>query len=137
MNKLPWELISAVIVAIFGSTGFWTWLTQRKASNRDILSAVQEVRNDVDKLRTKVDQMENQNAERSAVDARRHVINFNEELLRDQRHSKESFDMILSDIDEYERYCASHPGFKNNKATLSIEHIKDCYRKAEKEHDFL
>ena len=137
MNKLPWELISAVIVAIFGSTGFWTWLTQRKASNKDILSAVQEVRNDVDQLRTKVDQMERVNDERNAVEARRHIINFNEELLRDQRHSKESFDMVLSDIDDYERYCASHPGFKNNKAALSIEHIKDCYRKAEKEHDFL
>lgn len=137
MDRLPWELIAAVITAIFGSTGFWTWLTQRKASNKDILSAVQEVRNDVDKLRTKVDQMENQNAERSAVDARRHVINFNEELLRDQRHSKESFDQVLGDIDDYEKYCAKHPNFRNSKATLSIEHIKDCYRKAEKEHDFL
>lgn len=137
MNKIPWELISAVIVAIFGSTGFWAWLSQRKASNKDILNAVREVRGDVDQLRTKVDQMEKSNDERSAVDARRHIINFNEELLRDQRHSKESFDQVLSDIDDYEKYCASHPTFRNSKATLSIEHIKDCYRKAEKEHDFL
>ena len=25
-----WELIVAVVVAIFGSTGFWTWLNNRK-----------------------------------------------------------------------------------------------------------
>lgn len=137
MGRFPWELITAVIVAAFGSTGFWTWLTQRKASNKNILSAVQEVKGDVDKLRTKVEGMERENAERNAVEARRHIINFNEELLRDQRHSKEAFDMVLSDVDAYERYCADRPWFKNNKAVLSIEHIKDCYRKAEKDHDFL
>lgn len=30
-----WELIVAVVVAIFGSTGFWTWLNNRKGKKSD------------------------------------------------------------------------------------------------------
>lgn len=135
--NVPWELVATIIVAIFGSTGFWNWLSQRKASNSDILTAVREVRTDVDVLRTKVEAMERSDKEHNAVSARRHIITFNEGLLRGERHSKEAFDQVLGDIDEYEKYCRSHPDFLNNKTKLSVEHITDCYRKAERDRDFL
>ena len=78
-----------------------------------------------------------QSEERGALEARRRILRFNDELLNHVMHSKEYFDEILSDIDIYERYCREHPNFPNNKTVMSIEHIKECYKKCEKEDSFL
>lgn len=61
--------------------------------------------------------------------ARKRILKFNDELLHDMKHSEEYFDDILSDIDIYEKYCATHPDFPNNKAMLSIKNIKEEYMK--------
>ena len=58
---------------------------------------------------------------------RQRVLRFNDEILMGKRHTKEHFDEILEDIDIYEKYCASHPDYKNNRANLAIHTIKDTY----------
>lgn len=69
--------------------------------------------------------------------ARQRILRFNDEILCEQKHSKEHFDEILEDIDEYEKYCNSHPEYKNNKAVIAIETIKSVYNECLKTHDFL
>lgn len=68
---------------------------------------------------------------------RSRVIRFNDELLNGMHHSKSMFDTILIDCSDYEKYCSSHPHFRNSVATEAIENIKRTYRKCEEEHDFL
>lgn len=59
--------------------------------------------------------------------ARTRILRFNDEILQKQKHTKEHFDEILADVDDYEDYCADHPKYPNNKAVLAIKHIKETY----------
>ena len=47
------------------------------------------------------------------------------------------FRSVLAEIDAYERYCAEHPEYPNNRAILAIENIREVYRERLKKHDFL
>lgn len=120
--------IVAILIALFGSTGFWTWLSSRlnKTNNTQTAETLKAVKD----LKTEFE-MER------AITARRCILNFNGELLEGRRHTKESFDQILSDIDSYERYCRNHPEFQNNKTVLSTEHIKKIYMQCEEKSAFL
>lgn len=51
--------------------------------------------------------------------------------------TKEHFDQILDDITRYERYCADHPEYENNKAVFAIANIKRVYQKCADENIFL
>lgn len=125
-----WQLLVAVIVAIFGSTGFWSWLTQRKVSNKDIIDKLNKLENDVKQLDHKVDMNE-------AITCRARILRFNKELINREKHTEEEFDQALDDCTKYERFCEKNPDFRNNKAGLSIENIKRCYQLCEEQHDFL
>ena len=112
--------IIGVFTAIFSSQGFWTWRSEKKSRSAEIIEKV-------DELSKELTEHISQSEERSALEARRRILRFNDELLNHVMHSKEYFDEILSDIDIYERYCREHPNFPNNKTVMSIEHIKECY----------
>jgi hypothetical protein len=122
--------ILGVFTAIFSSQGFWTWYSDRKNRSSEIIEKV-------DELGKELTEHIAQSEERSALEARRRILRFNDELLNHVMHSKEYFDEILSDIDTYERYCREHPNFPNNKTVMSIEHIKEIYKQCEKEDSFL
>lgn len=88
-------------------------------------------------LKDKVDEAEDKADMDRAIIARVRILRFNDEILRPMRHSKESFDQALEDIDSYEHYCHEHPEFRNNKTVLSIKNIKKVYEKQLKTNDFL
>ena len=72
------------------------------------------------------------------ADTRRYrILRFNDELLHNQRHTREHYNQILDDITEYEQYCTSHPDYKNNKAVLAIENIKSNYKNCVTNNSFL
>jgi len=127
----PVTLITAVVsiaVTIFGSAGFWQWMSDR--SKGGIRASIDALRKDIDKMKISED-------EREAKNARRRILRFNDELLRKVDHSKEYFDDILSDVDTYEEYCEDHHGFQNGKAVMAIENIRRCYRLCVEEDKFL
>lgn len=103
----------------------WTWLAKwvGKAMNGDLVREVRDLREEFDIS--------------LANQARTRILRFNDELLRKDRHSKEMFDSVLEDVDNYERYCTEHPRYKNSKAVLAIANIKRCYEKCEQDNDFL
>lgn len=43
----------------------------------------------------------------------------------------------MAEIDAYEKYCADHPEYPNNRAVLAIENIRETYKERLKRHDFL
>ena len=67
-------------------------------------------------------------AENEATTCRYRILRFNDEILHDQRHTKEHFDQILDDVTRYEKFCKDHPEYENNKAILAIENIKRVYK---------
>ena len=112
-----------------------------KQMQKWILAAV---RTEIDRLDGKIDaqgrQLDQIEANReldNATEARRGILAFNDELLRGKMHSKEAFDQTLRDIDAYEHYSDTHPGYKNNQAKLAIENVKRCYKKCTNEKSFL
>ena len=69
--------------------------------------------------------------------ARQRILRFNDELLFRTKHSKEHYDDILEDINQYEEYCHDHPAYKNNKAGHAIKNIRKEYDNHLENHDFL
>lgn len=123
MNHMPWDLLSTIIITVLGSTWFSSLIVNRKTKSDEIIRMIKELREDMDEQR--------------AITARVRILRCNDELLRGELHSKDSFDQTLLDIDEYEKYCNSHPNFVNNKTKMSVSNIKQCYQRCLEEHSFL
>ena len=71
------------------------------------------------------------------VACRVRILTFADEIRRGVRHSKETFDQVLSDIDSYERYCAEHPAFMNNKTVAAKAKILELYSECIDKNNFL
>lgn len=91
----------------------------------------------IDGLSEKIDAMQLKSDRKYATTCRYRIIRFNDEILRNVKHTKEHFDQILIDIDDYEEYCRKDEDYKNNKAMLAIENIKSIYKKCAEESAFL
>lgn len=121
--------IVTVVVAILGSSWVGDELKARREKKKGIVTTNQ-IMDAVVALRADFDK-------EIAVAARARIVRFNDELLTDVRHSKESFDQVLSDIDTYDKYCKGHPDFQNHKTVLSSENITRSYQRCTEEHSFL
>lgn len=104
----------------------WTWLGE--ATGRFI---------GVTAVRDKLDAHIRLDDERNIKQCRMRILRFNDEILQGKRHTKEHYDEILDDITEYERYCETHPGYKNSKAGMAIRNIELRYQHHMKHKTFL
>lgn len=75
--------------------------------------------------------------QRAADHHRARILVFNTELLRHQRHTREEFIEILSEIDQYESYCKSHPEYKNSRCKHAVANIGRVYDELLRTGDFL
>ena len=103
----------------------WSWLARTigRAINAEVIK--------------KLDEHITMDDKRCADGHRTRILHFNNELLRDIDHTKEEFTEALAEIDAYEKYCADHPDYPNNRAILAIENIRETYKDRLREHDFL
>ena len=131
------EVIITVAAAVLGSNGLWAFLQfviHRKDDKEDkdskVLKAIKELSEKVTALEGKVDRNE-------AVQSRVRILRFADETQEGHRHSKDSFDQVMSDIDSYETYCEQHPDFKNNQTMATVAYIKRIYTERLEKHDFL
>lgn len=72
-----------------------------------------------------------------ALDARRRILRFSDEVRRGEKHSQEHFNNVFIDIHNYETYCSDHPDFKNNRADVSIKCIQQVYEQCTIDNSFL
>lgn len=86
-----------------------------------------EVLSDLDKVKNRLDNHIATDNERHADYYRSRILRFNNELLREIRHSKEDFTEILTVIDRYEEYSEKHPEYRNNRAVHAISNIERVY----------
>ena len=105
--------------------------------NGEVLHKVGEVKEAVIETQTQLNEHIRIDDERDADLHRQNILRFNTDLLRDIKHTEEDFSEILSEIDYYERYCESHPNYRNNRAVHAIKNIEKVYDVRMEKHDFL
>jgi hypothetical protein len=95
----------------------WSWLMRiiGKALTADVLDKLEENKADT---------------------ARYRILRFEDEIRHGSKHTEEHFNQILLDIDQYEKYCAKHKDYPNNRAVSSIAKIKKTYEKCKDENLF-
>lgn len=131
---MNWLTVISLMIGSGGIFGFIGLLIQRNDAKNDrfaeIVTAIAELRKELKNLEAKSDQ-------RDAESRRVRILKFEDELLDGKKHSKDSFDQVLSDITSYDSYCNSHPEFKNNQTAATIQHIQKVYAERLDKRDFL
>ena len=107
-----------------------------EAVNKSIQALSEDVKERFDVLDRKIDTVDAKGDERFAVSSRVRILRFEDELQEKRKHSKDSWDQAMSDIDYYENYCQAHPKFKNNQTVATVEHIKHGYGERLEKHDW-
>lgn len=117
----------------------WSWLAKKigNAFSHDVIEKLKDHDKKFESLDKEIRGVNERIGKSEADQSRQRILGFNDELLHNIDHSKEYFDNILDDITEYERYCSTHPDYKNTKAELAIENIKDVYKKLSAKGGFL
>lgn len=108
-----------------------------RAINGEVIKEVASLKQDIQAVKEDIQGVKDSDAERDAKSARARILQFGDEIIHDTKHTKEHFDDVLQDMDDYERYCKSHPEFKNNRTHATTQHILDIYHKCMEEHSFL
>lgn len=131
------ELVITVIVAVIGSNALWgfiQFLMERKDKKDDCSKKIMDM---IEKLDKKIDKIDKEASEREAITARVRILKFMDELLEGRKHTKDSYDQVMTDITNYNKYCSTNPDFKNNQTEATIEYINKDYQKRLEKHDFL
>lgn len=95
-----------------------------------ILQAIASLREEVKGIKAELREM-------IAVNSRLRILRFGDEMMRNERHSRESWDQVIEDITNYEKYCRDHEDFLNGKTIETIKFIRSNYAERLEKHDFL
>ena len=132
----PWSELGKFFKWLLGCIG--------RAANSSVLAKLEEVTHAQQEAQKKLETLEARLDKHILTDARRdadkhrmEILQFNNTLLRNRKHTKEEFIEILTNIDECERYCEKDENYPNNRAVLAIENIREVYKERLKKHDFL
>ena len=131
------------IAAVIGSlVAILSGIAYLKRNLKDWVSSavkddIQSLRGDIDGVKNQLTQIEENRLQDNAESSRYRILRFYDELLHGQKHTKEHFDQILDCVDEYERYCNSHPEYKNSKCVSAIKGIKRINDKCAEENAYL
>ena len=131
------ELIITIVATIICSNALWgfiQFLMERKDKKDDCSKKIMEMIQNLDK---KIDKIDKEASEREAITARVRILKFMDELLEGRKHTKDSYDQVMTDITNYNKYCSTNPDFKNNQTEATIEYINKDYQKRLEKHDFL
>lgn len=113
------------------------WHQQSLDIQKTFNGAIKGLEDKLDSVNDALKELKVENGESKATTYRYRILRFADEIRHGTKHSKEHFDQILEDINEYEIYCGEHKDYKNNKAVLAIENIKRVYQNCANEGTFL
>lgn len=108
-----------------------------RAFNAEVLADLKAVQQAQQDTRNALDKHQAADDEYKAECHRAALLAFNTSLLRGELHTQEDFFDAFRHIDQYEDYCRSHPGYKNNRASHAIANIGRVYDERLKARDFL
>lgn len=117
-----------------GMLAFIQFLIARHDNKHDKFKGVYEA---IDALSKQVKAIADKADERNAVNSRVRILRFADEMMEGKKHSKDSWDQVMSDITDYEKYCEAHPDFRNGQTAATVEYLKKSYIERLEKHDFL
>lgn len=113
------------------------WHKQSKDIQKEFNGALKDLGSKLDAQNKILQELKIKSGENAATTCRYRILRFDDEIRHETKHSKEHFDQVFEDINEYEKYCREHEEYKNNKAVLAIENIKRVYQNCANEGTFL
>lgn len=128
-------ILSDVLPALI--TGVVSVIIASNAARREKEKEKNVVVERLDDLSRKLDNHIQEDNEAKADEGRLRVLRFGDEVRRGIQHTEEHWTDILRDIDRYEDYCDSHPEYENNRATRTIQYLKNIFDEHLENNDFL
>ena len=117
----------------------WSWIVKKVGgiANEDISNRLDTIEKDIVMLKEENAEQDEREKERDAMNARREILKFADSLRHGTQFSRESYEQIMIDIDNYERYSDSHPNFKNNRTKAAQKKILNEFEARDAANDFL
>ena len=128
-------ILSDVLPALI--TGVVSVIIASNATRREKEKEKNVVVERLDDLSRKLDNHIQEDNEAKADEGRLRVLRFGDEVRRGIQHTEEHWADILRDIDRYEDYCDKHPDYENNRATRTIQYLKNIFDEHLENNDFL
>ena len=146
MENVTWimtlQACVPILVALVGIIP--TIVANRKKTQNSIdemqnklIEDINQTKTAVKNVQTKMDEHLTEEEEHRAKQSRYRILRFYDELCEGRRHSESHFEDILDDVDFYENYAVSHPGFKNSRGKEAMEYIRETYHKVKTKGGFL
>ena len=110
--------------------------TVGRAINAEVLKELDEMKSVQKDTRERLERHIEVDNERDADSNRASILQFNMELVRNLRHTREDFIEVLTHIDAYEQFCTDHPNYPNSRAVIAIANIKRVYEERLQKNDF-
>ena len=133
---MEWQTIIVALIG-GGAVGFIQFLIQRHDSrsdkNKEVLMAIEKLDCKIKAMEKTIAEVDQKSDERFAISTRVRILRFEDEMQEGKKHSKDSWDQVISDCDSYELYCygdeehPSHPDFKNGQTEATVRHIRHGY----------
>lgn len=101
--------------------------TVGRAINAEVLKELDEMKSVQKDTRERLERHIEVDNERDADNKRASILQFNMEIVRNIRHTREDFIEVLTHIDAYEQFCTDHPNYPNSRAVIAIANIKRVY----------
>lgn len=127
--------IAPVLVAVI--TIIPTIIANSQKTRKEIKDADTATKEKIEKMQKTLDAHIREDEDEKARNQRYRILRFYDEMCEKRLHSESHFEDIIADIDDYERYCASHPDFRNNRGAIAMHNIKDAYDKLKSTGRFL
>lgn len=132
------EWVAVITASIAALTSIVTLILQRRWQVRDKRSEHDdECKHTLKRIEDKLDSHIQADEEDNIKQCRTQFLIFADELSRGVHHSREHFEAITDLVDDYDRYCKSHPDFPNSKARAAEKLIKDTYQERVNKNDWL
>lgn len=133
----PWDMVVAIVVAVLGSSGLWSYLEHKSGRLGQIEESIRA-------LTVKLDKTQEKNLEQAAEGWQSQIIRFDGDMKRHMDHTFEEFQDIIKIIDEYDAYqknssksSGPHPKKKETDITISKENILAAYKTLKETRQFL
>lgn len=123
------EWIAVITASIAAVTSLVTLLLNRHFQRKDrAAERGDECKATLKRIEAKLDAHITSDKEDAIKQGRSQFLIFADELSRGVMHSKEHFEAVIELVDDYDRYCKTHPDFPNSKARAAEKLIRETYQ---------